>query len=193
MTTLTTKDFENFWIRCYLGTSTKVIEGSIKRAYLDFNRTVHGIRMTESQEKYLIFENYFKDLITQITSTKLENQESFDSWHRNKCQELISLVIMHQNKKLYIGQAQKWINMTLKYLVALGNERVKGIILNYHLFHMPIDNIIQAKLSKIGIPKFNVAWSQIDDYKDYIKYQKLVRSKFVGQIPMDIEFRLFNE
>ena len=90
-----------------------------------FNRTVHGIRMTESQEKYLIFENYFKDLITQITSTKLENQESFDSWHRNKCQELISLVIMHQNKKLYIGQAQKWINMTLKYLVALGNERVK--------------------------------------------------------------------
>lgn len=193
MTTLTNKDFENFWIRCYLGTSTKVIESSIKRAYLDFNRTVPGIRMTESREKYLIFEDFFKDLINQITSRKLENQESYDSWHRDKCQELILLAIEQHNKKFYIGQAQKWINMTLKYLAALGNDRVKDIILNYPLFHIPIDNVIQSRLSEMGIPKFDIAWSQIDDYQDYLKYQKLVRGKFVGQIPMDIEFRLFNE
>ena len=151
MTNLINKDFENFWIRCYLGTSTKVIEGSIKRAYLDFNRTAHGIRMTESREKYLIFENYFKDLIAQIISQKLENQESFDSWHRNRCEDLISLVNDHLIHKIYLGQAEKWINMTLKYLVALGNERVKGIILNHFFFHIPIYNQIQAKLSKVGI------------------------------------------
>jgi hypothetical protein len=193
MTTLTNKDFENFWIRCYLSTSTRFVEGAIKRAYLDFNRTVHGIRITESPEKYQIFENFFKDLINETTSQKFENQRIFDSWHKNKCEKLISLFKEHFTPKIHIGQAQKWINMTLKYLVALGNDRIKDISLNYIFFHIPVDNIIQEKLSKMGISKFSVPWSQIDDYRDYINYQISVRNKFAGQLPMDVEFRLFNE
>jgi len=149
--------------------------------------------MTESRERYLVFENFFKDLITHITSRKIEDQDNYDLWHRDKCQRLILLVFEQHNKKLYVGQAQKWINMTLKYLVALGNDRVKGIMLNYHHFHLPIDNIIQSRLNDMGIHKINSPWSQIDDYLEYINYQKQVRSKFAGQIPMDIEFRLFNE
>jgi hypothetical protein len=97
------------------------------------------------------------------------------------------------NHKLFIGQAQKWINMTLKYLFALGENRIKGISKNYIYFHFPLDNIIQDKLVKLGIPKFKVSWSRIDNYVEYLNYQCLVRTKFAGQILMDVEFRLYNE
>ena len=34
-----------------------------------------------------------------------------------------------------------------------------------------------------GIPQFKVAWSRIDDYSEYLNYQKLVRQQYKNQIP----------
>jgi len=51
MTTLTQKDLENFWIRCYLSPSTDLENAAIDRAYLDFNRTLHGIGKEQSDDK----------------------------------------------------------------------------------------------------------------------------------------------
>ena len=48
-------------------------------------------------------------------------------------------------------QAQKWINMSMKYLYALGDERVPGISKNYEYFHIPIDNIILNELKSKNI------------------------------------------
>lgn len=84
--------------------------------------------------------------------------------------------------------------MTLKYLFALGDNIVDGISTNYIYYHIPIDNIIQDKLlKKYDIPKFSERWSRIDDYERYLNYQIKVRQTIQNQIPMDVEFRLFNE
>ncbi len=193
MTTLTNTEIEDFWIRCYVPTPKKLIEGSIKRAYLGLNRTLHGIKLVENQEIYTLFENCLKKLIEEITITKFESQNDFDIWHQMKCNQLLELFKSNFANPTYIGQAQKWINMTLKYLFALGEKRIPGISKNYPLFHIPIDSIIQNKLLVLGIPKVNDAWSRIDDYEKYKQYQIAIRKKFDGQIPMDVEFRLFNE
>ena len=50
MSKLIKKDFEDFFIRSYFGTSKgDYIDLSIQRAYLDFNRTLHGISKHESK------------------------------------------------------------------------------------------------------------------------------------------------
>jgi len=134
-----------------------------------------------------------KKIVLELLTMTFKNQDDFDRWHETKCAELVKAFRDILNHQLHIGQAQKWINMTLKYLFALGENRIKGISRNYEYFHFPIDNIIQEKLVKRGIPKIDNPWSRINDYGEYLKYQCLVREKFAGQIPMEVEFRLFNE
>ncbi|NOU46120.1 MAG: hypothetical protein HOO86_03555 [Bacteroidales bacterium] len=193
MTTLTQKDLENFWIRCYLSPSTDLENAAIDRAYLDFNRTLHGIGKEQSDDKLNDLKSVMKKIVLELLTMTFKNQDDFDRWHETKCAELVKAFQDISNHPLYIGQAQKWINMTLKYLFALGENRIKGISRNYEYFHFPIDNIIQEKLVKRGIPKIDIPWSRINNYGKYLKYQCLVREKFAGQIPIEVEFRLFNE
>ena len=193
MTTLTQIEIENFWIRCYLNPKTNLTDAAIDRAYRDFNRTLHGIGKNQTEEKQARLKNEIIKIVSELSSEKFNNQLEYDTWHEKKCNDLAKAYIDIANHKLYIGQAQKWINMTFKYLFALGENRINGISNYYSYFHFPLDSIIQDKFFKYGIPKFKIKWSRIDNYTDYIDYQFLVRKKFAGQIPLDVEFRLFNE
>ena len=193
MSTLTKADKENFWIRCYLSPTTDLTEAAIDRAYRDFNRTLHGISKTQKEGNHSELKILLRNFVSEALNETFLTQKIFDKWHEMKCNELITSFKNISGHKLFVGQAQKWINMTLKYLFALGEDRINGISRNYQFFHIPIDNIIQDKLSKSEIPKFKDPWSRINNYSEYLNYQKLVRTKFYGQIPMDVEFRLFNE
>lgn len=93
--------------------------------------------------------------------------------------------------KFTYGHAQKWINMTLKYMLALGESRIKGIYMNCHFFHIPIDNLIQDELLD-KIEKINCAWSKINNYDIYLAYQKKFRKLCNGKSPIAEEFRIFN-
>ncbi len=189
-------DREKFWIKCLLNHQNDdvgaLIEASIKRAYRDFNRTLHGIVSESDKRNRLII--YLSKIVNEIRIQKFESQEVFDFWHKNKCESLKSMFQSEfQYDKICIGQCQKWINMTLKYLFILGEDKIPGIETNYHFFHIPIDNIIQKELSnKYQIDKIGNPWSKIENYADYLKYQKKVREKINDEIPMDIEIRLFN-
>ena len=189
---LSKNDIENFWIRVYLDNSCGYKIAAIKRAYRDFNRTLKGLPQTE-EERNVLREKWIAALgskITELLSHEFTEQEEFTKWHQSTCYRLRTA---NESYHLSQGQAQKWINMTLKYLFALGETRVSGISKNYAFFHIPIDNIIQEKLEQLGIPKFETVWSKIPDYDSYNNYQKLVRQVFKDQIPMDVEFKLFNE
>jgi len=193
MSDVTQQDILNFWIRCYINPSTNPIDAVIDRAYRDFNRTLHGISKVQTEAKYLNLKNVMYQIILEISNVKFKNQREFDKWHESKCTSLITAFNVIANHKLYIGQAQKWLNMSLKYLFALGEDFISGIRINYTFFHIPIDNIIQDQLIKHGIPKLECSWSRIDDYCTYLNYQKMVRNKFLDQIPLAVEFKLFNE
>jgi hypothetical protein len=196
MTTLTQDEIQKFWIRVYLGTTNdkELIGAAIDRAYRDFNRTMHGIQEKQTVETKKFLCNFMLSVVENLTSKQFGCQVEFDYWHKVKCDELIETFVEFPAFKISYGQAQKWINMTLKYLFALGDNIVNGISTNYIYYHIPIDNIIQDKLlEKYGIPKFSERWSRIDDYERYLNYQIKVRQIIQNQIPMDVELRLFNE
>ena len=188
---LTSKNIIDFWLRVYFDLSESYEIAAIKRAYRDFNRTLEDFPKDEN-ERAILRNNWINILVQQLEklkATKFSNQEEFTIWHQSTCYKLCT----ENPYKLNQGQAQKWINMTLKYLFAMGEENVSGISQNYEYFHVPIDNIIMEKLSQRGIAKFPVAWSKIKDYDSYHKYQIEIRNLFKGRIPMDVEFELFNE
>lgn len=197
MSTLLEEDKRNFWLRVYFGPNLKneIVLTVIDKAYRDFNRTLHGVadKNKNNPNAYAHLRNFLHKKICEVISQDF-NQNSFDIWHKECCDKLINEYDSIINHELYYGQAQKWINMTLKYLFAIGNEKINGIDRNYKFFHIPLDNIIQEKLTcpEFNITRIPIKWSRIKDYSLYMDYQKKIREVFVGQIPMDVEFRLFN-
>lgn len=194
MSTLTAEEITNFWIRVYFGTTNReeLISEVINRAYRDWNRTAHGLGKIEKTAGMNAIKDYMKVVVQEIT-TNTYNKEEFDNWHKNKCITLINLFVEQIRFRISFGQAQKWINMTLKYLFALGEVKIHGINKNYQHFHIPIDSIIQNKFKALNIRPLKNRWSRIENYDTYIQYQNKVRERFSNEIPCDIEFRLFNE
>ena len=170
-----------------------MILSAIDRAYRDFNRTMYGI--AENRKKkingYIELRSLMNEIVSEILNKDFK-QLSFDNWHKDSCDRLINGFKKSMDYDINYGQAQKWINMSLKYMFAIGNEKIKGINRNYKYFHIPIDNIIQDKLEQVYIDRIPAKWSRVNDYTTYMDYQEKVRLAFEGQIPLDVEFRFFN-
>ena len=186
-------DITNFWIKVYFGTTApnKILDAVIDRAYRDFNRTMHGLGEFQTKDKYNSLKQVLRNIVLEMDSCIFLNQAQFDEWHKLKCDEIISSFSCIPYT-LYYGQAQKWLNMTLKYLTAINFESDNLFKVNYHYFHVPIDKIIQDQFQKFGIPKLKLNWSRIDNYNVYFDYQLKIRAKFTPRIPLDVEFELFN-
>ena len=195
-------DKENFWIKVYLkqqnDTFDALVEASIWRAYRDFSRTLHELKMfskNEKIEKRRKLGKLMYDIANEVLIKKFSSQEDFDKWHEEKCKLLKSYFReIFEYENIYIGQCQKWINMTLKYLFMLGEDKIKGIETNYRFFHFPVDNIIQNEfLDRYQIKKLSKSWSRIEEYNEYLDYQKSLRHKIGDKtIPLEVEIKLFN-
>lgn len=179
----------NFLLRSIFSTcdKEKFHMSGIKRAYRDFNRTLR-IKDTEQKnwdEKRKSTEKFLQKELMKLISNNYPNQKTFDADHRKLCEDL-----QVEWGKLTIGQCQKWINMSLKYWVVLG---VDGIERNLSLFHVPIDSyVLKGELCK-GMTNKQGCWSKIKNYDTYFEYQKHIRQKYVGAIPLEMEFNFFND
>ena len=170
------------------------------------------------------------------THTKLENTKSFDylsekiidlfiknhpfdGWHKEVCNELIE-----KNKDectLTYGDAQKLVNMSLKYIYCLKDFPRKDFKSDISNWHMTIDNYILSWISnhiyeKIGATnrtkikdnyylsncvtksKFNekIKWSKLDQgtYKalqEIIK--KIIQDEKISDPPFIAEFYIWQE
>lgn len=178
------KDKEEFYIRLYFNPkkhNDNYYLAGIRRAFLDLSRTLK--KENERSENIKKAENFLQNRLSELLVSNL-NEREFDEFHKKACEDLKEVW-----KQLEIGQTQKWINMTLKYWLLLGENRIPGIEKNAEHFHIPIDRIIKEKIfgEKTG------AWSGIKEYKDYFKYQKIIRDKYKGEIPIVVEFKEFNK
>lgn len=194
-TKLTDKDYKDFLIFLYFGKNDNYLDNCIDRAYRDFNRTLHDFGNIEKGKKKEIYgaaKDYLKDSLIQIQngSLNIKTQSEFDVWHKKKCFDLVRIYKDCGFNSFHIGQAQKWINMTLKYIFVHDKSQISGFEDIYGFCHIPIDNII---LSKLDYNFFDTAWSRIDDYEIYFKFQKYIRNKVKPEVPLDFEFRLFME
>ena len=80
------------------------------------------------------------------------------------------------------GNAQKWLNMALKYLWLLG---ALPIDIKEERLHAPIDSYILQKLWNLKADGVTCSadtfyykensWSKISDYDDYFNLQKVIR------------------
>jgi hypothetical protein len=187
-----TSGYEDYLIRLIFGSKveTDPLSVCVDTAYLDFNRTLRGISKVENGAKLHtnavdILSNSLAEL-KEVLKTPAD-QTTFDDWHEDTCAKLIS--VYDGSYTVYAGQAQKWVNMTLKYVYTLGEERISGFEAAYPLCHAPLDKIVVGELVKLGFPRLTRVWSQLD-YPEYFDRQKWIRNKFI-LVPLDMEFLLW--
>jgi hypothetical protein len=185
-------DYENYLVYLYFGSNTDLLTACINRAYRDFNRTLHGFGGLENASD--IYRLAVNSLVSSLESLKSIaaseiSADIFDNWHKTTCESLIS-IFRSNGHHLFVGQAQKWVNMTLKYIFTLGEQRIAGFEPVYVYCHVPFDNILLEQLRKYDFPALNCAWSRLDDYGEYLEKQKWVRQRF-SLVPMDVEFQLW--
>ena len=184
-----TVDYENYLLHLIFGREFN-LEVCVDLAYLDFNRTLRGISKIVGKEA--IHDGAKGRIIGVLEQLRAEsnsmNQSKFDDWHRNACQAIKSTYPSDCN--FSAGQAQKWLNMSLKYIYTLGDEKIPGFRLVYAYCHAPLDNVFIASLKMFGFGKLTKAWSQID-YEEYFNHQRWIRTKFAPVPPLEVEFWLW--
>jgi hypothetical protein len=82
-----------------------------------------------------------------------------------------------------VGQAQKWVNMTLKYVFvadALDVTPIAQLRPHYRFAHMPIDTVVLDALDAMEPPTPSYArpWSRQDSHGEYLDFQRSVRARF---------------
>lgn len=136
-----------------------------------------------------ICENILFPIETKEGEISFKNSD-FDDWHKAKCREIINFMnnsIDKSNTEILkesftIGQAQKWVNMTLKYLWLL-NALPTGVKPEY--LHVPIDSYI-IEIAYDNKNKFENAlglleekpedsWSKLPKYETYFEIQEAIR------------------
>jgi hypothetical protein len=185
------EEYFDFLVRCYFGEGVDLLKMAVDRAYLDLNRTLHGFATHKNAD--LLRSEAHKIVISLVQGLhgKKMTQNAFDKWHFKSCEELRRNFWIGGFEKFTYGQAQKWINMTLKYVFTIGEKRLPGFESCYPFAHIPIDNVFMDVLQiykKINLP---CPWSRIDDYEVYLNMQKEFRSTFPNSIPLAVEFRLW--
>jgi len=175
---------EEFFIKLYFNTKDGFYKAGIKRAFLDFSRTL-VIKNENRAQLRQSAEDFIENQLKTVTQDEFKKQEDFDSFHRKSCENLIGTW-----EELSFGQAQKWINMTLKYWLLFGDKRITGIEKNVQYFHIPIDSFVQKGMFNEKNPR---AWSKIKTYEDYFEYQQKHREKETGNYPIIDEFNFFND
>ncbi len=166
----------------------------VEKAYFDFCRTIKYLKDTDSKKKE-DYKNQSYVLIVNLIDEypRIDNIDclSFDDWHHEAINKIIK--ISKKSKRLFknsnpitVGQAQKWLNMSLKYMSLMDvlNDRIK-----LENIHVPIDNYVIDAAKKVGKisqmfgveglgiePTFKTRWSQISEYEnEYMAYQNKLR------------------
>lgn len=201
----------NFLLYSYFGIELKDLEPAqeqavivkcAQRAYKDFCRTLRFRKLDGSKSKKDI-ENTHKEFCSNICgkierliseSLLLSNVDHFDFRHNEACKAICQAVFKSNIlEKFCYGQAQKWLNMTIKYIWLLGlrKEQFDRLI---PVIHVPVDRYVMKAASEAGISLLrkdgqskeyhadkSVSWSQWD-YGTYIKFQHDLRHRYPAPI-----------
>lgn len=163
------------------------------RAYLDLARTVKyrfSMNNSSNSDKYEAenFKKHKKELINSICNKIYDFQsynDNFEEWHKKTCEwiceEMNNSNLLKENEAFTYGQAQKWVNMTLKYLWML-NLLPKEI--KEESLHVPIDGYILEKLKELKVDKITGSnetyyynrkvWSAINE-NDYLTLEEEIK------------------
>ena len=149
-------------------------ETASNRAYSDMARRTLQVEADDEAKLALKKEGtiYLEKRIDELKKVKIDQTE-FDNWHRNTC---LGIRNIYDGYTFHYGQAQKWLNMLLKYLYAYDVEDYRDLFSDelIKVLHMPIDSKIIRALQEFEIVNQNGTWSRWGE-DDYIEYQKMAR------------------
>jgi len=186
-------------MQTYFGVKGVALDRFISRAYRDMNRTLRG---TAALNPSILqgAKAKLKKRVRELTGTAVppdepEKKKSFDEWHHGSCQMLLTYykrAIGSQSKtRLTYGQAQKWINMTLKYCWICGDVSLESLQPWLSVAHIPVDEVILVAAEEEGAVatrpcRIWSGWNNKDEYRDF---QQLIRvaAKNADQSPLEME------
>jgi hypothetical protein len=200
--TPTNGDSDRAWLAFFrdlylgFGPPDQLLLRCVQRAYRDFNRT-WLIGPGQSHQRPAVRAACDFALVTALSALDDEHAglDAYDNWHSQLMAALMQTSDpLTDNRGLTLGQAQKWINMSVKY--AIGG-RLPGFERFERCAHMPIDRILLKELT--AQPKFRAAvdllpigpWSRLADGAAYSAFQREVRALAVPDAPLMLELGLW--
>lgn len=183
------KDALDFLYALYFGAFNDAFDAATNRAYRDMNRTIRfcGLADEKRKEIRLDVNGLIRASVQELRQQSKMDQKFFDDWHQKLCDAIIEMYEKNGITFTY-GQAQKWINMTLKYLYVIEPNLVETL---FKYCHVPLDNYVFDISERLfGIEKPKIPWSRWYDYYDqYMAYQMQLRSSIKNEEPLRWEFR----
>ena len=126
--------------------------------------------------------------ISELNKKTNVDRGSFDIWHYETCR-MIRKLYEEAEIKFSWGQAQKWLNMTIKYLYIIGGCPIDDV---FPLCHIPVDEyVIRIAEKELYIPIPKNKWSKWS-YFQYMAYQGALRSRILDRYnlaPLRWEFK----
>lgn len=159
------------------------IRAAADKAYGDMAR--HTLHIVDSSAREELKNQGIEKLVELIRSGEKTKGLDFDKWHKNACESLRQIYTnqtTNDNGTLTYGQAQKWVNMTIKYLdiiyAVCGFDDCETPL--ERVAHLPIDSIMfDIVKKKLGIKKPSKSWSKWDNYSEYLDYQHEISDAIV--------------
>lgn len=197
--------------------SEKMFQRAFEKAYRDM--ATHTVELKdeykkndkETENSKNAVKESFRDKVLKPQFDKLPNIESqndFNKWHKEICDLIINGTVAASINVLYLepltyGQAQKLINMMVKYLYIYdrceGKDSFSNIV---DYFHVPLDSYVFKGVKKIANEKnsnkassFSNAnyngnpWSKITTYDKYLACEKDIKDIIAPGNPFMWEIR----
>ncbi len=187
--------------------SDEILEKLIERAYRDaashvlsVKEDVKADKKREAIEKIKTALYELRYIEHEVTDDKICH-DSYDEWHEQLCDTLVQMYNGHckDGYTFTYGVAQKWVNMTMKYVYVVyymsencaflgdfSEEYAHLIFTHRRSFHVPIDSYIyKAVKGDLGIKPLKSSWSKIPDYATYIDYQESLRKHEIFDYDFD--------
>ncbi len=178
------KDAYDFLKHMLFGAWDSIYVAASERAYRDMCRTLH-LGDADSKKLRNTVDHALEVEIQAALSEGFTNQQQYDTWHEDICGK-ISTLYRAYGIELTVGQAQKWLNMTMKYLFIAD---VPGIADVFYFCHVPVDSyIIEAAEKQLGLKRPGMPWSKIPNYDSYAEYQREIRTRLGNTAPLEWEF-----
>lgn len=199
---MTTENAINFLLFSYFGITLEDKENAIIKAAIDradrdaFSRV---FSLSNENNKYFLRKEVSKEIKNKIEELLDNNSCDYLKWHTEICSDIVksySDAAEKEDKKFTYGIAQKWINMTMKYLCVIKSvfAQYNQSVLNeltddlMNQMHVPIDGYILECIKEDNAFQTNIkSWSKwtVDKNDEWNKYsdeyhelQKNIRDKY---------------
>lgn len=189
------ENIKKFYRICVFGTEKNNEKAAANRAYRDMCRTIRfekGVSQTVKDDCRTRVIELIETKIKKCNS--IDTIEKYDKFHDSLCLRIIDCYDNQTIAEITYGQAQKWVNMTMKYLCVLYEGQCDWLNKIYSFLHIPIDSIILDKAKKEfpnEFPVNNIPWSQLSN-REYLTIQNKFRAVIKDVALIDWEFKAWN-